>query len=140
MKNINKIETKEEIKFFQRKIKKELKDVLWNVEDNLSGYYGIGLINDVDTHYCHICQMELPRLFQENKDAIGVYDFMWRNGFKLNKNTTDIQLMQVVDKIIDDYNRKVPEKNKEYERDERLERKLINSGEKELLKLLFTKK
>ena len=59
--------------------------------------------------------MEIPRLFQAKEAAIGVYDFMWRNGFNLNKNTTDLQLMKVVDKIIDEYNRKVHENNEAYE-------------------------
>ena len=116
MKKLNTITSEEDVKFFREAIKNEIKKYIVNVEHNLSGAYGIGLINDDDnTHYCHICKMELPRLFQANEDAIGVYDFMWRNGFNLNKNTTDLQLMKVVDKIIDEYNRKVPENNEAYE-------------------------
>ena len=116
MKKLNTITSKEDVKLFSELIKNEIKKYIVNVEQNLSGGYGIGLINDDDnTHYCHICEMEIPRLFKANEDAIGVYDFMWRNGFNLNKDTTDLQLMKVVDKIIDEYNRKVPENNEAYE-------------------------
>ena len=123
MKKLNTITSEKDVKFFREAIKNEIKKYIVNVEHNLSGAYGIGLINDDDnTHYCHICKMELPRLPEANEDAIGVYDFMWRNGFELNKDTTDLQLMKVVDKIIDEYNRKVPENNEAYERKLDIER------------------
>ena len=123
MKKLNTITSEKDVKFFREAIKNEIKKYIVNVEHNLSGAYGIGLINDDDnTHYCHICKMELPRLSVANEDAIGVYDFMWRNGFNLNKDTTDLQLMKVVDKIIDEYNRKVPENNEAYERKLDIER------------------
>ena len=116
MKKLKTITGEEDVKFFREAIKNEIKKYIVNVEHNLSGLNGIGLINDDDnTHYCHICEMEIPRCFQANEDAIGVYDFMYRNGFNLNKDTTDLQLMKVVDKIIDEYNRKVPENNESYE-------------------------
>ena len=115
MKKLNTITSEEDLKFFREAIKNEIKKYIVSVEHNLSGDYCIGLINDDNTHYCTICEMEIPRLFQPNQDAIGVYDFMWRNGFNLNKDTTDLQLMKVVDKIIDEYNRKVPENNEAYE-------------------------
>ena len=54
MKKLNTITTEEDVKFFREAIKNEIKKYIVNVEHNLSGAYGIGLINDDDTHYCHI--------------------------------------------------------------------------------------
>lgn len=104
---MKKIETKEDVKLFRREIKKELKDILSNVEDNLDGNLAFELLNDDDDYICHIfaragmCSPDIQRI---TYDSISVENFMYGNGFELNKDISDYKLNKVVNRIIEDYN------------------------------------
>lgn len=107
---MKKITSKEDIKFFRREIKKELKNILSNVEDNLDEVYGLELLNEGDDYICHIfvkAGMTTPDLRRIEDDSITITNFMYGNGFNLNKHTTDYQLKKVVNRIIEDYNDQV---------------------------------
>ena len=96
----NKIETKEDIKFFRKEIKGILKSILANVEDNLDGHMAIVMGNENNEHICHLSDVHSAN----EPNTIKMSGFMYYNKFKLNKHTTDIQLMKVVDRIIGEYN------------------------------------
>lgn len=107
---MKKIETKKDIKLFRREIKKELKDILSNVEDNLDGNLAFELLNEDDDYICHIFAREgmcLPDSQRITYDSISVENFMYGNGFELNKDTSDYKLNKVVNRIIEDYNDQV---------------------------------
>lgn len=107
---MKKIETKKDIKLFRREIKKELKDILSNVEDNLDGNLAFELLNEDDDYICHIFAREgmcLPDIHRITYDSISVENFMYGNGFELNKDTSDYKLNKVVNRIIEDYNDQV---------------------------------
>lgn len=112
---MNKITSKEDIKLFRKEIKKELKKFLSYVEDdNLDDIFGFELMNDGDDYICHIFSrvgMHIPYLDRVTNDSITVTNFMYGNGFNLNKHTTDYQLKKVVDRIIDEYNNLVVTKS-----------------------------
>ena len=106
---MKKIETKEDIKLFRREIKKELKSILsvaGGVDDNLA----FELLNEDDDYICHIfarAGMCLPDIQRITYDDISVQNFMFGNGFELNKDTSDYKLNKVVNRIIEDYNDQV---------------------------------
>lgn len=114
---MKKIETKEDIKLFRREIKKELKDIL-SVAGGLDGNLAFELLNEDDDYICHIFAREgmcLPDIQRITNDSISVQNFMYGNGFELNKDTTDYQLNKVVNRIIEDYNDQV-DREIEYEK------------------------
>lgn len=112
---MKKIETKEDIKLFRREIKKELKDIL-SVAGGLDGYgLGFELLNDDDGYICHIFARAawlifvkagkiLPDIHRKSIDTLTVTDFMYNNGFEINKDTSDYKLNKVADRIIKEYN------------------------------------
>ena len=106
---MKKIESKEDIKLFRKEIKKQLKDILsvaGGVDDNLA----FELLNDDDNYICHIfarAGMCLPDIQRITYDDISVQNFMFGNGFNLNKYTSDYKLNKVVNRIIEDYNDQV---------------------------------
>ena len=105
-----KIKTKEDIKLFKKEIKKELKDILsvrGGIESNLDGNFAIELLNEEDNYICHvfaISGMCLPDIQRITYDSISVENFMYGNGFELNKDISDYKLNKVVNRIIDEYN------------------------------------
>ena len=107
---MKKIETKEDIKLFRREIKKELKDILsvrGGIESNLDGNFAFELLNEDDDYICHIFAREgmcLPDIQRITYDDISVVNFMYGNGFNLNKDISDYKLNKVVNRIIEDYN------------------------------------
>ena len=106
---MKKIETKEDIKLFRREIKKELKDIL-SVAGGLDGNLAFELLNEDDDYICHIfarAGMCLPDTQRITFDSISVENFMYGNGFNLNKDTSDYKLNKVVNRIIEDYNYQV---------------------------------
>ena len=106
MKN-TKIASKEDIKLFRREIKKELKNILANVEDNMNGNMVFEMMNCEDTIVCHLLSMQDLRLPDFDKDGfmpIVITNFMFGNGFDLNKYTTDYQLKKVANRIINIHN------------------------------------
>lgn len=110
---MKKIETKERVKLFSNFIKEELKNVLVNVEDNLDSNLAFEVL---DSDYMIICDvfakeglatLELERL--ERLDSEGfmpfvIDNFMFGNGFNLNKHTTDEELDKIANRIINEYN------------------------------------
>ena len=110
---MKKIESKEKIKLFRQEIKEELKNVLVNVEDNLDSNLAFEVLN---SDYMIICDvfakeglatLELERL--ERLDSEGfmpfvIDNFMFGNGFNLNKYTTDEELDKIANRIINEYN------------------------------------
>lgn len=94
------IETKEDVKLFRRVIKSILKSILSNVEDNLDGHVAILIGNENNMPICHLSDVDSA----DEPNTIKMSGFMYYNKFKLNKHTTDLQLMKVVDRIIDEYN------------------------------------
>ena len=106
---MKKITSKEDIKLFRREIKKELKSILsvaGGVDDNLA----FELLNEDDDYICHIfarAGMCLPDIQRITYDDISVQNFMFGNGFELNKDTSDYKLNKVVNRIIEDYNDQV---------------------------------
>ena len=115
-----KIKTKEDIKLFKKEIKKELKDILsvrGGIESNLDGNFAIELLNEEDNYICHvfaISGMCLPDIQRITYDSISVENFMYGNGFELNKDISDYKLNKVVNRIIDEYNDQI-EWRKKYE-------------------------
>lgn len=106
---MKKITSKEDIKLFRREIKKELKDIL-SVAGGLDGNLAFELLNEDDDYICHIfarAGMCLPDIQRITNDSISVKNFMYGNGFELNKDTSDYKLNKVVNRIIEDYNDQV---------------------------------
>lgn len=104
---MKKIESKEDIKLFRKEIKKELKSILSNVEDNLDEVYGLELLNDDDKYICHMfarAGMTTPDLDRITYRSITIADTLHGNDFDLNKYTSDYQLRKVANQIIDKYN------------------------------------
>ena len=122
MKKLEKITSENDIILFREAITNEIKAYIANIEHNLSERYGIEILNEGVTHICHIFKLKKPFLTKKSLDSINIFNFMFCNGFNLNKNTTDYQLRKVVDKIIDEYNEKVTENNEDYEREKNWER------------------
>lgn len=109
MKN-TKITSKEDIKLFRREIKKKLKNILANVEDNLNGNFVFELYHSDDTSACYLLPMQdlcLPDFDIDGFMPIVIDNFMYGNGFNLNKYTSDYKLNKVVNRIIEDYNDQV---------------------------------
>lgn len=110
---MNKIETKERVKLFSNFIKEELKNVLVNVEDNLDSNLAFEILN---TDYIIICDVfakegmatleleRLNRLDSEGAMPFVIDNFMFGNGFNLNKYTTDEELDKIANRIINEYN------------------------------------
>ena len=106
---MKKITSKEDIKLFRREIKKQLKDIL-SVAGGLDGNLAFELLNEDDDYICHIfarAGMCLPDIQRITNDDISVENFMYGNGFNLNKFTSDYKLNKVVNRIIEDYNYQV---------------------------------
>lgn len=114
---MKKIETKEDIKLFRREIKKELKKFLSYVEDdNLDGYgLAFELLYDDYGYICHIFARAewlifikagkiLPDIHRKSIHTLTVTDFMYNNGFEINKDTSDYKLNKVANRIIKEYN------------------------------------
>lgn len=107
---MKKITSKEDIKLFRREIKKELKDILsvrGGIENNLDDNFAFELLNEDDDYICHIfarAGMCLPDIQRITYDDISVQNFMFGNGFNLNKYTSDYKLNKVVNRIIEEYN------------------------------------
>lgn len=108
---IKKINTTEDIKLFKKAIKKEIKDVAKYTEYNIGDHLAIELFNDNNGGY--ICRRVVrPDLWHtcpredrtRNKDSIVIKYFMYGNGFVLNKYTSDYKLRKVADRIINEYN------------------------------------
>lgn len=78
---MKKIETKEDLKLFRREIKKQLKNILANVEDNMNGNLAFELLNEDDDYICHIfarAGMCLPDIQRITYDDISVQNFIWQ--------------------------------------------------------------
>ena len=106
MKN-TKIESKEDIKWFKSKIKKELKRILSNVEDNLDRHMAFEMYQSDDTSACYMLPMQDLRFPDFDIDGcmpIVVNNFMYGNGFNLNKYTSDYKLNKVANRIINMHN------------------------------------
>ena len=107
------ITNKEDPKLFRREIKKELKEILslrGGIESNLDGNFAFELLNEDDDYICHIfarAGMCLPDIQRITYDDISVENFMYGNGFELNKDISDYKLNKVVNRIIEDYNYQV---------------------------------
>ena len=103
---MKKITNKEDLKLFRREIKKELKNILsfgFGFDDNLA----FELLNEDDDYICHVfarAGMCLPDIQRITYDDISVQNFMYGNGFELNKDISDYKLNKVVNRIIDEYN------------------------------------
>lgn len=107
---LKKINTSEDIKLFKKAIKKEIKDVAKYTEYNIGDHLAIELFNDGDDYICHIVGRPNlqsccgPDLRIINKGSIVIEYFMYGNGFALNKYTSDYKLRKVADRIINEYN------------------------------------
>ena len=102
-----KIETKEDLKLFRKLIKNVLKNFLSNVLGNLDDCWSIELLNEDDNYICHIyarAGMTTPDKRRITNDSMSVDNFMYGNGFDLNKHTSDYHLKKVVNRIINEYN------------------------------------
>ncbi len=102
-----KITNKEDIKLFKSEIKKQLKNILANVEDNLGGHMVFELFNSDDTIACHLLSFQDLRLPDFDSDGfmpIVITNFMYGNGFNLNKYTSDYKLNKVANRIINMHN------------------------------------
>ena len=111
---MKKITSKEDIKLFRREIKKQLKDIL-SVAGGLDGNLAFELLNEDDDYICHIfarAGMCLPDIQRITYDSISVENFMYGNGFNLNKDTSDYQLNKVVNRIIKEYNDEIEWKSR----------------------------
>jgi hypothetical protein len=107
---MKKITTAKDIKLFKKAIKKEIKDVAKYREYNMEGELAIELLNDDDSYICHIVGRPnlqsccTPDLRIINKGSIIIENFMYGNGFNINKYTSDYKLRKVADRIINEYN------------------------------------
>ena len=102
-----KITNKEDVKLFKSEIKKQLKNILVNVEDNLNDNLVFELYHSDDTIVCHLLPMQylhLPDFDSDGFMPIVVNNFMYGNGFNLNKYTSDYKLNKVVNRIINMHN------------------------------------
>lgn len=115
---MKKIESKDDIKLFKNEIKNQLKDALSNVEGNLDGNFSFEMWNSDDTSVCHIStiqDLDLPDFdIYSSYCPIVITNFMFGNGFNLNKHTTDYQLNKVVKRIINKYNELFDKEIEEY--------------------------
>ena len=106
MKN-TKITSKEDVKWFKSEIKKKLKNILANVEDNMNGNMVFEIYHSDDTSACYLLAFQDLRLPDFDKDGfmpIVITNFIFGNGFNLNKHTTDYQLNKVANRIINKHN------------------------------------
>ena len=106
------IETKEDVNWFKSEIKKRLKNILANVEDNLDRHMVFEIYQSDDESACYLLPIQDLCLTDFDIDGfmpIMIDDFMYGNGFNLNKYTTDYQLNKVANRIIDEYNETVDE-------------------------------
>ena len=102
-----KITSKEDVKLFRREIKKKLKNILANVEDNLNDIFVFELYHSDDTSACYLLSMQDLRLPDFDIDGfmpIVIDNFMFGNGFNLNKYTSDYKLNKVANRIIKMHN------------------------------------
>ena len=102
-----KITSKEDVKWFKREIKKKLKNILANVEDNLDRHMVFEIYESDDTSACYLLPMQDLRLPDFDIDGfmpIVVNNFMFGNGFNLNKDTSDYKLNKVANRIINMHN------------------------------------
>ena len=111
-----KIETKEDVKLFKSEIKKQLKNILANVEDNMNGNMVFEIYQSDDESACYLLSMQDLRLSDFDIDGfmpIVANNFMFGNGFNLNKHTSDYKLNKVANRIINMHNDLV-DKESEY--------------------------
>lgn len=110
---MKKIETKEKVKLFSNLIKDELKNFTSNVEDNMNDNLAFEILNTDYTIICDIFAKEgmattelerLNRLDSEGFMPFVIDNFMFGNGFDLNKYTTDEELDKIANRIINEYN------------------------------------
>lgn len=110
---MKKIETKERVKLFSNFIKDELKNFTSNVEDNLDSNLAFEILNTDYIIICDIFEKEgmatlelerLNRLDSEGAMPFVIDNFMFGNGFNLNKHTTDEELDKIANRIINEYN------------------------------------
>lgn len=110
---MNKIETKERVKLFSNFIKEELKNVLVNVEDNMKSNLAFEVLNSDYMIICDVFAKEglatlelerLERLDDEGFMPFVIDNFMFGNGFNLNKYTTEEELDKIANRIINEYN------------------------------------
>ena len=102
-----KITSKEDVKWFKSEIKKKLKNILANVEDNLNDNMVFEMYQSDDTSACYLLSMQDLRLPDFDIDGfmpIVVTNFMFGNGFNLNKHTSDYKLNKVANRIINMHN------------------------------------
>jgi len=123
---IKKITTTKDIKLFKKAIKKVIKDFVKDDEGNMAGEFAIELLNDDDSYICRIVVRPIlrntctPDLWVSNKDSIVIENFMYGNGFNINKYTSDYKLRKVADRIINIYNGEL-DWEEEMERERRLD-------------------
>lgn len=106
MKN-TKITSKEDVKLFKSEIKKQLKKILVNVEDNLNDNMVFEIYHSDDTSACYMLSFQDLRLPDFDSDGfmpIVVNNYMYGNGFNLNKYTSDYKLNKVANRIINMHN------------------------------------
>ena len=106
MKN-TKITSKEDVKWFKSEIKKKLKNILANVEGNLNDNMAFEMYQSDDTSACYMLPMQdldLPDFDIDGFMPIVVTNFMYGNGFNLNKHTSDYKLNKVANRIINMHN------------------------------------
>lgn len=102
-----KITSKEDVKWFKSEIKKRLKNILANVEDNLDRHMVFEIYQSDDESACYLLSMQDLRLPDFDIDGfmpIVVNNFMFGNGFNLNKYTSDYKLNKVANRIINMHN------------------------------------
>lgn len=102
-----KITSKEDVKLFKSEIKKQLKKILVNVEDNLNDNMVFEIYHSDDTSACYMLSFQDLRLPDFDSDGfmpIVVNNYMYGNGFNLNKYTSDYKLNKVANRIINMHN------------------------------------
>lgn len=109
---IKQITTKEEKELFRQAIKEELRKAISNVDDNLDDC-AFEMINGKEGEgwSCEINLKIIPYFMEHKISTKGfiplIIDGLNEYGINLNKYTTDEELDEVADKLIEEYNKKV---------------------------------
>ena len=107
---IKQITTKEDKELFRQAIKDELRKAISNVEDNLNDC-AFEMLKSEDGWNCELNSKIIPYFKEHNISTKGfiplIIDSLNNYGITLNKHTSDEELDEVADKLIDDYNEKV---------------------------------
>ena len=124
---IKQITTKEEKELFKEEIKKDLKEVISNVDEDDSYENWFNIYNSKEECYCILGD---KKLFLINEARpININHLYYLGRIQLNKKTTDEELDKFANNLIKEYNERVRDRKYEEWYDKMLEKGMIEEDE-----------